>query len=94
MCREIARSRAPRDTGARARACYSNLFVLASFMFFKSLLSSIHPSVPSFLPSFLPSAPSPPVDFRAGRGPSKSRGESAESIWGRKTRSFFTFLGH
>ena len=53
MCREIARSRAPRDTGARA--CYSNLFVLASFMFFKSLLSSIHPSVPSFLPSFLPS---------------------------------------
>ena len=27
-----------------ARACYSNLFVLVSFMFFESLLSSIHPS--------------------------------------------------
>ena len=75
-----------------ARACYSNLFVLVSFMFFESLLSSIHPSI------LLPPALSPPVDFGAGRGPSKSRVGASERArkgrihMGRETRSFFTFL--
>ena len=91
----------PRDTDARARTrrCWRARVILicsySSALCFSRVCPppSIHPSI------LLPPALSPPVDFGAGRGPSKSRvgaseraSEEGANPYGEETRSFFTFL--